>query len=204
MSMVLTGSGTALAQAIHTAHDIGLEFRQLALTSADNYRFDLNELTANYTPTDTEIFIALDERAVNYARHKLIADIKLAGYRLTNIVSPKAIVAENVKLQGNVYIGPGCNISTDTMIGFGSWLERQVLIDSGCKLGACVTLKMGVQLGKNVEIGRGSTLGNSSIATMGTKIGRHCEWLLPGALPHELPDGSFFDDLMPTGARILG
>ena len=45
-----------------------------------------------YPAAESEVFVALDERAVNHARHKLIADIRLAGYRLFDIVSPQAIV----------------------------------------------------------------------------------------------------------------
>ncbi len=54
-----------------------------------------------------------------------------------------------------------------------------------------------------VEIGQGSTLGAGSVALADTRVGRHCEWLLPGRLPRELPNYSFYDELMPDGARIL-
>lgn len=204
MNTLLVGAESALEQACHTANEIGLNFIRLDLSSANRYNFDPAILFSAHKPEETEVFVALDERAVNYSRHKLISDIRLAGYRLINLVSPAAIVDKNLKLSGNIYIGPGCNVANDSSIGFGCWLERHVLIDSYVKLGACVTLKAGVQLGANVEVGKGTTLGSSSIAAAGTIIGRHCEWLLPGVLPNQLPDRSFHDQLMPQGARILG
>ena len=136
---------------------------------------------------ESEVFVALDERAVNYARHKLIADIRLAGYRLFDIVSPQAIVGEGVRLLGNVFVGAGCVLAGRARIGTGSWLELQVLVEEDCRVGTCSTLLAGVQLGRRVEIGQGSTLGAGSVALADTRVGRHCEWLLPGRLPGNYP-----------------
>ncbi|MEN1395583.1 acetyltransferase, partial [Pseudomonas aeruginosa] len=83
------------------------------------------------------------------------------------------------------------------------WLELQVLVEEDCRVGTCSTLLAGVQLGRRVEIGQGSTLGAGSVALADTRVGRHCEWLLPGRIPRELPNYSFYDELMPDGARIL-
>ncbi|QNH12869.1 UDP-3-O-(3-hydroxymyristoyl)glucosamine N-acyltransferase [Xanthomonas sp. SI] len=202
-SLVLLGEGAALEQAQRTAQDCGLVHTRLALTSADHYNFDLGQLLARYVASTTEVFIALDERAVNHARHKLLADVRLAGYRTINLVSPHAHVDTDVRLMGNVYVGPGCNLAFGSSIGPGSWLERQVIVEQNVRLGACVTLQAGVLLGHDVEIGQCSTLGRGCIAPAKAKIGRHCEWLLPSMLPAALPDRCFHDALMPQGAHIL-
>lgn len=202
-SLVLVGEGRTLEQAYGVACESGLNCVKFELPSVDRHNFDLTELFRTYSAADTEVFVALDERAVNYARHKLIADVRLAGYRLMNIVSSKAIVEDGVRLMGNVYIGPGCNLATGSIIGLGAWLVQQVIIEQGVRLGACVTLHAGVQLGRDVTVGQGSTLGSGSVAYVGTTVGRHCEWLLPGLLPENLADRSFYDRLMPNGARIL-
>ncbi|MCZ6902957.1 MAG: acetyltransferase [Rickettsia endosymbiont of Ixodes persulcatus] len=201
--LIIVGKGRMLEQACETARDNGLNCLQLELNSSDQYNFDTDPLFENYTVVENEVFVALDERAINYARHKLIAKIRLAGYRLFNIVSSRAIVNVNIQLLGNVYIGPGCNIAQHCIIGMGSWLDRQVIVEDGSRLGVCTTLMSGVQLGWDVEIGQGSTLGSGCIASAKTKVGRHCEWLLPGMLPKKIPDHSFYDQLMPQGACIL-
>ncbi|MNE73478.1 UDP-3-O-[3-hydroxymyristoyl] glucosamine N-acyltransferase [compost metagenome] len=119
------------------------------------------------------------------------------------MVSPKAIVENGVLLKGNVYVGAGCNISDKSILGVGCWLDRQVTIDRSVRLGSCVTLLSGVTLGRGVVVGKGTTLSTGSFALAGTKIGHHCEWLLGGQLPKVIPDQSFYDRLMPDGARIL-
>ncbi|AOY65592.1 acetyltransferase [Xanthomonas euvesicatoria pv. euvesicatoria] len=202
-SLILLGQDDALTQAVRAANACGLVHTVIELKSADRHNFELDDIFARFPTADSEVFVALDARAVNYARHKLVAQLRLAGYRLANLISPTAIVDDDVRLAGNVYIGPGCNVAPGTRIGVGCWLDRQVVIESDVRLGACTTLHAGVSIGRAVDIGQGSTLGSGSIAGAGTKIGRHCEWLLPGVLPITLPDRSFYDALMPQGARIL-
>ncbi|MDF5810289.1 hypothetical protein P4123_30755 [Pseudomonas aeruginosa] len=122
-------------------------------------------LCSNATPAaESEVFVALDERAVNYARHKLIADIRLAGYRLFDIVSPQAIVGEGVRLLGNVFVGAGCVLAGPARIGTGSWLELPGP-GGGLPGRTCSTLLAWRAVGTLVEIGQGSTLGaGSSVA----------------------------------------
>ena len=199
---IIVGEGRALERADSTARERGLEHRVLELNAADRHNFDIAPLLERYPAAESEVFVALDERAVNYARHKLIADIRLAGYRLFDIVSPQAIVGEGVRLLGNVFVGAGCVLAGRARIGTGSWLELQVLVEEDCRVGTCSTLLAGVQLGRRVEIGQGSTLGAGSVALADTRVGRHCEWLLPGRLPGNYPL-LLYDELMPDGARIL-
>ncbi|MFJ3116818.1 acetyltransferase [Pseudomonas protegens] len=200
---IVLGEGLAFEHACQMATELDLPHVQHRLLSADRYNFQLDEFIDRYPAQDFEVFVALDERAVNYSRYKLIAQVRLAGYRLFNLVSPRSIVEESAVLQGNAYVGAGCNLASGAVVGLGSWLDRQVTLDCSVQLGACVTLQAGVTLGRGVEIGRGTTLSAGSFALAGTKVGRHCEWLLGGKLPEVLADKSFYDALMPDGARVL-
>jgi carbonic anhydrase/acetyltransferase-like protein (isoleucine patch superfamily) len=200
---LLIGEGDALLHARLTANEMGLDYVEIALDSNDRHNFDLAPVFENYQPDSTKVFVALDERAVNFARYQLVSQVRLAGYQLINIISPTAVVGADVRLLGNVYIGPRCTVADDVSIGVGSWLSSQVTVDREVQLGSCVTLHPGVVLGRKVKIGTGSTLSSGSFAANETQIGRHCEWLLGGRIPATLPDRSFFDDLMPEGARIF-
>ncbi|WP_371182221.1 acetyltransferase [Xanthomonas sacchari] len=202
-ALVLIGQGHALEQAQRTAQACSLAHASIALESPDRYNFDLGALHASYSPSTTNVFVAMDERAVNQSRHKLLADVRLAGYGSVDLVWPQAHIDEGVRLLGNVHVGPGCNLAAGSSIGSGAWLERQVIVEQDVRIGACVTLHAGVHLGRDTQIGQGSTLGGGSMTRSGSKIGRHCEWLLPGTVPDVLPDRCFYDALMPGGARIL-
>ncbi|MCS3810972.1 acetyltransferase [Xanthomonas sp. 4461] len=200
---IVAGSGWALDTAFDLAGQLGLAPMRLPLTSTDGHNFDISSLRAEHPSEATEVFVALDERAINYARQSLIAAVRLAGYRTFNLVSPNAVVEPSVRLMGNVLIGPGCSIASGCNLGMGSWLDRQVVLDRDVKLGSCVSLRAGVLLAEHVQIGTGSTLSAGSIACAHTQVGKHCEWLLGGQLPAVLADRSFFDALLVDGARIL-
>lgn len=200
---LIIGAERALGDAVAVARELGLEFTEIALLSADRHNFDLADLMRDYPVAEHEVFVALDGRAVNYARLKLMADVRLAGYRSFNLVSPRAIVEADVRLMGNVLISAGCNIASACSLGMGSWLERQVVLEREVKLGSAVTLHSAVVLAEGVRVGSGTTLGTGSHAAAGSQIGRHCEWLLAGLIPAVLSDRSFHDSLMPEGARIL-
>ncbi|MCC5089606.1 acetyltransferase [Xanthomonas campestris pv. raphani] len=200
---IVAGTGWALDTAFELAGQLGLEPMRLPLTSTDGYNFDISSLRAEHPSEDTAVFVALDERAINYARQSLIAVVRLAGYRTFNLVSPSAVVEPGVRLMGNVLVGPGCSIASGCTLGMGSWLDRQVVLDRDVKLGSCVSLRAGVLLAEQVQIGTGSTLSAGSIACARTQVGKHCEWLLGGQLPAALADRSFFDGLLVDGARIL-
>ncbi|MDV0438160.1 acetyltransferase [Xanthomonas sacchari] len=202
-TLVLIGQGHALEQAQRTAQACGLDHVVIELESPDRYNFDLGPLHASHAPSTTNVFVAMDERAVNQSRHKLLADVRLAGYGSVDLVWPQSHVDDGVRLLGNVHVGPGCNLAAGSSIGAGSWLERQVIVEQDVRVGACVTLHAGVHLGRGTQIGQGSTLGGGSMTRSDAKIGRHCEWLLPGTVPDLLADRCFYDALMPGGARIL-
>lgn len=202
-SNIILGAGAALEQACQLGDDLGLDYARLEVCSADGHNFVIEPLLQLHAPADHAVFVALDERAVNYARLKLIASVRLAGYRSFNLVSPYASVASDLRLLGNVLVGAGTRIAPGCALGMGSWLGHQVVLERGVILGSCVTLHSAVVLGEAVTIGTGSTLGTCSHALAGSVIGKHCEWLLAEQLPPVLPDRSFYDQLMPEGARIL-
>lgn len=200
---VVVGEGWAFEQACGLAREVMSSSAFLPFTSLDGYNFDIAALLQEYSPTETEVFVALDERAVNYSRQKLIAEVRLVGYRTFNLISPRANVDGSSRLMGNIYIGDSSTVAAGCVIGMGSWLDRRVTLDSEVKLGSCVTLRAAVTLSRQVEVGSGSTLGVGTLADERTLVGKHCEWLLGGRLPATLADRSFYDSLMPEGARVL-
>jgi len=201
---IIVGVGEALQIACGTADEMQITYQSIELFSLDRYNFDLSSFLSTYpASTGVKAFVALDCRAVNYARLKLIADIRSVGYGSLNLISPHANVASQVKIGGNVHVGAGCNISMGAQLGIGCWLDEQVVLGRGAKLGNCVTLLAGSKVGSNSIIGRGTTLGEGAVAVAGSKVGRHCEWLLPSTVPQVLADRSFFDRDIPDGAQVF-
>lgn len=200
---VIAGAGSALEQALDIATACGLRVEKFELATNDHFNFDLSALRECYPANDTAVFAALDPRAVNFARLKLLADIRLAGYAGFNLISPLAHVATSARLLGNVLAAAGVNIGSGCRIGIGSWLEAGVVLDHDVRTGTGVWLKARTVVGAKADIGTGTTIGEAAVVPAEASIGRHCEWLLPGDVPAQLPARSFFDRLMPQGACVL-
>lgn len=199
---VILGADAALDAAWQVACEQMSDAVRLPVQSPDQFNFDLSPLLQHYPPAQTRVFVALDARALNVARHQLIAQVQLAGYSLTHLVSTTALVDPDVRIAPNVYIGPGSSIGPGCSLGLGCWLDRRVMLERDVSLGACVSLGSAVVLAPQVRVGLGSTLGAGSLALAGSEVGKRCEWLLGATLPRHLPDYSLYDDLMPEGARI--
>ncbi|MCG8276532.1 acetyltransferase [Stenotrophomonas sp. NLF4-10] len=200
---VVAGAGTALEQAREVAAACRLQVDVLELATADHFNFDLTTLLERYAPGTAAVFIALDARAVNFARIKLLAEARLAGYTGFNLISPHAHVAGSARLLGNVLADAGAYIGGNCRVGTGTWLEAGVMLGDASHTGTGIWLKAGTVVGAKAQIGTGTTLGEAVIVPMNAQIGRHCEWLLSGPTPMQLSSRSFFDHLMPQGARIL-
>lgn len=202
-TLIIIGADQALAAALEVAQAQGLTYLPIELNSNDRYNFDVTEALAMHAPAETEVFAALDERAINYARLKLLTEVRLAGYGTTNLVSPRANVAASTRLLGNVLVEAGAAIGGNCQVGSGSWVGLNASIGAGTRIGTATTIREGVIVGKNATIGTGTTLGPGSIVADHAQVGRHCEWLIAGKLPANLPDRSFHDDLFPEGARVF-
>lgn len=85
---VIAGAGWALEQACATALQAGVEHQRLELPCPDGYNFDIQALTARYPRDATQVFVALDERAINGSRQQLIIQVRFAGFTSLHLLPP--------------------------------------------------------------------------------------------------------------------
>ena len=201
-SLVIIGSGPFLASAAALARSQRRSFSVVEVHTIDGFIFPLEKVLTSFSPCDAQIFVALDARAVNSARSILIDQVAQADYSFTSLIAPDSYIAESARIGTNVYIGSGCHILEETRIDDGCWLASGVLLDRGAQIGCHATLGVGTIIGEAAEVGRNSSLSAGSYVIAGGKVGEYCEWLIGGKLPATLPDRSFFDNVMPQGARI--
>jgi UDP-perosamine 4-acetyltransferase len=96
---------------------------------------------------------------------RLISDkIKRIGYNFPCVISPAAIVNEDVKIGLGTVIMDGVVINSGTKIGDFCIVNTKTSIDHDCKIGDYVhvapgvTICGGVKIGSNTFIGAGSTI----------------------------------------------
>ena len=96
-------------------------------------------------------------------------------------IDPKARIEAGAKLEGPFYLGPGCHVATDAMVGpdvvlvadarvhFGARVRDSVLW-RGCEIGSAASvdgalLGAGVVVGRQARVGPGAVLGEGAVVT---------------------------------------
>ena len=202
--LALIGAEESLSAPRDVAQARGLAFESLALGTRDQFNFDLAPVLERFPVAGWKLFVALDERAVNYARLQLAAQVKLAGYETVNLISPQAFVSPSARLDGNVLVEAHASVGARARIGHATWLRTGALVGEAAAIGSGCTLGERARVGHHCTIGSGTTLGPDAVLAIGLAVGRHCELLLAKTYSAPVPDRSFIDRFFPDGARILG
>lgn len=117
------------------------------------------------------VLITIGYTKCNFVRESIYTKLKLAGYKFTNFISPRATLwvdlaeNENVIILDNVFVGPQCRIGNGVVICPGTMLSHGVQVDD------FVFCSDGVVVGGNAKIGKNSFLGLNSTIKSSSKIG---------------------------------
>lgn len=181
---------------------VGRSLLPLRLASTDNAVADTAALLADLNLEQTRIFAAVDTQAINHARLDVYAKARLMGFKGDSLCHPSAIVADDVRLGENCWIGAGAviahgvQIGNNTIIGDGARIEANAKLGANGWVGAGASVGVGTVLGQHCLIGRDVHLG------AGLQIGRHCVIDVPGVFSASMVDGTFIDPLFPKLVTI--
>lgn len=175
---------------------------QLRLASVDAAAGDTAALLAGLNPAQTRIFAAVDSQAINHARLSVYAQARLMGFKAESLRHPSAIVAEDVHVGENCWIGAGALIAHGLKIG------NNTIIHSMARIEACVEVGSNVWIGSGASVGVASKIGNHCLIGANVHIGsslhieRYCVVDCPGSYRESIKSGTFIDALFPSPVRI--
>lgn len=182
----------------------GRTLLQLSLASTDAAADDTADLLAGLNPAQTRIFAAVDTQAVNHARLDVYAKARLMGFKAVSLRHPWAIVAEDVQVGENCWVGAGAVIAPGTHIGHNTIIGDMARIEARTRLGAHAWVGGGASVGLGTVLGQHCLIGRDVRLGPGLHIGRHCVIDVPGAYNESLPEGTFIDALFAEPVRIYG
>lgn len=156
------------------------------------YQFDLSVLDT-LSPKDGTAFIAFDERFGNYKRMELMAAAKTRGLRLDAYVSPRAMLAADVQIGLNTFVGDGVVIGHASRIDFNCVLLPGTNIGNGVDIRSSCWLEAGVVVGDGAQISALCTLRSGALIAPGTRIGRQCELGWPKRYASDIASRTVFD-----------
>jgi UDP-3-O-[3-hydroxymyristoyl] glucosamine N-acyltransferase len=176
----------------------------LRLDSTDTLAEDTTAALSKLDPKDVRIFAAIDQQALNHARLDVYGRARLLGFRSETLIHPKAMVAANIKLGENCWVGPGVIIGAEVQISNNTVISAGARIDFGAKIGANVWIGSGAAVGAEANIGAHCVIGEDVKLATGIKLGRHCSINVPGRYAESLLQGTFIDMLFSKSVHIYG
>lgn len=176
----------------------------LRLASTDTPTDDTAALLADLDPAQTRIFVAVDTQAINHARLDVYAKARFMGFRGESLSHPSAIVASNVRVGENCWIGAGAVIAHGVLIGNNTIIGDAARIEAGAKLGANGWVGAGASIGAGTTLGQHCLIGRDVRLGAGLQVGRHCVIDVPGSYSESMTDGTFIDPLFPQVVKIYG
>ncbi len=105
-------------------------------------------------------------------RLAIAAGLREAGWRVTGITHPAAVVAETASVDRSATLGPGAIVGAESAIGADAILNRGALVGHHTIIGDGATLNPGVNIGGNGRVGEGAFLGMGCTIVNGSTIGQ--------------------------------
>lgn len=103
-------------------------------------------------------------------RRQIVSKIKSMGFEFPCIISPTAIVNEDVEIIEGTVIMDGVIINTGTRVGSFTIINTKTSIDHDCTIGNYTHLAPGVTLSGGVEIGNNVLIGTGASVIQSRKI----------------------------------
>lgn len=183
---------------LDVAHDAWIRafpdrrIEKITVTQTTQYRFDLASLVA-LDPNAGSVFVAFDERFGNFKRVELMQAVMAHGFRVVPFVSPRAILASDVTVGPNAFVGDGTIIGQGSRIGYNSVLLAGAQVGCGVDIRPSCWLEAGTIVGDGAKIGDQCTLRVGALVAPTVQIGRNCELGWPQRYGQDIAAKTFFD-----------
>lgn len=129
------------------------------------------------THQDCKALIGLGKIDASAARAGLAREIRALGFDSPVIVSPRAVVNEDVELGAGTVVFDGAVINSGAAVGGGCIINTNTTVEHDCHLGDNVHIAPGatvcgsVVIGNDCMIGAGSTIAQGATVCAGSLIG---------------------------------
>ena len=169
-----------------------LQVEKIALAQNAAYEFDLGALDA-LRPDAGTAFVAFNERFGNFKRLELMALLMERGFKLEPFISPRALLAGQVQVGPNAFIGDGAIVGHGSRVDYNSVLLPGVQVGCGAHVRPSCWLEQGVGVGDGAQIGAHSTLRMGALVAPKVQIGRQCELGWPRRYDQDVAAKTTFD-----------
>jgi sugar O-acyltransferase (sialic acid O-acetyltransferase NeuD family) len=119
-------------------------------------------------------FVSLGQIGISEIRKNIFLNLQKLGFKLPTIISPKAYISKNLKINKGsiihhgVIVNSGAEIGANCIINTNSLIEHNVKVGNHSHISTSVTLNGDVKIGDSSFIGSGTIIKNSVV--IGTRV----------------------------------
>lgn len=157
-----------------------------------------------FGPPDVPVFVAIDNRYLNFKRLELMTLLAARGFRLDQVVGVHAVLGEGVTLGDNVLIGEGAVIGDGASIGRGAYLGARAVVGPDAVIAPGAWIEPGVVIGARAQIGTQTTITSGVVIADAVEVGSLCVLAVPGLVRLTIEDRTYLHPAFPDQIRILG
>jgi UDP-perosamine 4-acetyltransferase len=121
------------------------------------------------------VFVALGNNELRRTKTAMATEL---GFRLLNVISPRAVISRRAELGRGVAIMAGTVINVMSRVDDGAIINTGATVDHDCLINRFAHIGPGTHLAGSVSVGEGAFLGTGVRAIPGVSIGR---WATVGA-----------------------
>ena len=155
-------------------------------------------------PLEEDVFVAIDDHALNYARLEIYARARLMGFKMPTVVHQSAHISRTARMGDNVYVGAGSLIAANCQIASNSFIGAGVRIDADSSIAAHSWVGSGARIGRQSELSSHVVIHADAVLRAQTHVGAHC-WLDASTTWHgDVPTGTLMEPGYRAPARIIG
>ncbi|WAA11394.1 acetyltransferase [Fervidibacillus albus] len=133
-----------------------------------------DDVIFHYGINEIELVLGIGTVGDTTIRKNLFHLFKNRGYRFSNVIHPKSIIAPSVKFGEGVQVMAGAIIQTNTILADNIIVNTGAKIDHNCQIESHVHIAPGSVISGGVTIKSSTHIGAGSTIIQGIKIGSNC------------------------------
>lgn len=201
----VVGQGALLQWALRSWAEVepSTELMPLEIGQEAGYAFDLSAVADLRPSAEATVFVAWGEQFLNFRRFELMGGFKLRGYKLPPLRCKGAVIAEDVPVGENAFVGAGAIVGPGSRIGLNAGIGLGAVLGAGVQVGNSAWVANGVQIGAGVSVGAHSILGQGVVVAEGIAIGKQAILSRPGLHAQSLPDKTYLLARLERDVRVI-
>lgn len=203
----IIGCGNVFKNLQVDLNNYALHYGSIDFVEIDNVSsiaLNAGSILSDLTPEREDLFLAVDDNALNYARLELYGPAKLRGFRCASMLHKSTYLGTASTVGENSWIGPNVFIANRSKIAANAFVSPCSTIGDDTQVGPHVWIGKNCTIGDRVSIGQNCIIGDLVHIASKVQVGRNSILARPGLISHDVKSGTFHEAIYENSGYMIG